>query len=396
MRPATASAPPLETRIVKLLLINYEFPPVGGGAANATSFLSRALVDLGHEVTVLTTAFGALRGTATEAGVDIVRVRTLRRSADRSNPVEMLSFLLAAMIPALRLARRRRFDATIAFFTIPSGPISCLLWLLLGIPYIVSLRGGDVPGFVPEIDSIHRLIAPLRRAVLARACAIVANSQSLARLSAAADPFPVEVIPNGVDPQAFAPEQATSASKDEFRMLFVGRLHSQKNVGMLLESAAALAALPGPRVVLEIVGDGPERPALEALAARTGAARVLRWQGWLAKPDVLACYRRAHVFVNPSLYEGMPNTVLEAMACGVPVVASQIGGNEDLVVEGATGFLFDLAAPQQLTAALQRLRISPELGIGLGARGRRRVIDEFSWPGVASQYLQMLAQRVPS
>ncbi len=393
MLPATAIARRRELRIVKVLLINYEFPPVGGGAANATSFLARALADLGHEVTVLTTAFGDRRGTTREAGVDVVRVRTLRRRADRSNPLEMLSFLLAGSIPGLRLAWQRRFDATIAFFTIPSGPIAWLIWLVLGIPYIVSLRGGDVPGFVPEIDAIHRLIAPLRRAVLARACAIVANSQSLARLSASADPFAVEVVPNGVDPIAFAPERAARAPEDEFRILFVGRLHSQKNVGVLLESVAALVALPGPRVVLEIVGDGPERAALEQRATETGATAVVRWHGWIDKPALLGCYQRAQVFVNPSLYEGMPNTVLEAMACGVPVVASRIGGNEDLVIEGETGFLFDLAAPQQLTAALQRLRLAPQLGSDFGARGRQRVTDAFSWPGVASQYVQMLVGR---
>ena len=375
---------------MKLLLVNYEFPPVGGGAANATSFLARALTEGGHEVTVLTTAFGALRGTSTEAGVEVVRVRTLRRSADRSNPLEMLSFLLAALIPGLRLAWRRRFDATIAFFTIPSGPVALLPWIVLRIPYVVSLRGGDVPGFVPEIDAIHRWIAPLRRAVLRRASAIIANSASLAQLSTAADPFPVGVIPNGVDPLAFAPQGAANPAEDEFRILFVGRLHSQKNVGMLIESAAALAAEPGPRVVLEIVGDGPERPALEKLAERAGAAALLRWRGWLDKGAVLDCYRRTHAFVNPSLYEGMPNTVLEAMACGVPVVASRIGGNEDLVVEGETGFLFDLGAPQQLTAALQRLRGSRALGIDLGARGRQRVIGEFSWPSVAERYVRLL------
>ena len=375
---------------MKLLLVNYEFPPVGGGAANATSFLARALTELGHEVTVLTTAFGALRGTSTEAGVEVVRVRTLRRSADRSNPLEMLSFLLAALIPGLRLAWRRRFDATIAFFTIPSGPVALLPWIVLRIPYVVSLRGGDVPGFVPEIDAIHRWIAPLRRAVLRRASAIIANSASLAQLSTAADPFPVGVIPNGVDPLAFAPQGAANPAEDEFRILFVGRLHSQKNVGMLIESAAALAAEPGPRVVLEIVGDGPERAALEKLAERAGAAALLRWRGWLDKGAVLDCYRRTHAFVNPSLYEGMPNTVLEAMACGVPVVASRIGGNEDLVVEGETGFLFDLGAPQQLTAALQRLRGSRALGIDLGARGRQRVIGEFSWPSVAERYVRLL------
>jgi len=379
---------------VKLLLVNYEFPPVGGGAANATAFLARALVAQGHAVTVLTAAFGAQRRAAAEAGVEMVRVRSLRRSADRSNPLEMLSFLVAALIPALRLARRRRFDASIAFFTIPSGPIAWLLRLALGIPYLVSLRGGDVPGFVPEIDGIHRLIAPLRRAVLRRACAIVANSDSLARLSESSDPFPVKVIPNGVDPLAFAPDGGVErAAENEFRILFVGRLHSQKNVGALLESAAALAALPGPPVVVEIVGDGPERTALAKLAERTGAARVLRWHGWLDKQQVLACYQRAHVFVNPSRYEGMPNTVLEAMACAVPVVASRIGGNEDLVVEGETGFLFDLAAPRQLTEALQRMRLDPSLGPRLGACGRQRVIDGFSWSRVAEHYARLLAPR---
>jgi glycosyltransferase involved in cell wall biosynthesis len=83
--------------------------------------------------------------------------------------------------------------------------------------------------------------------------------------------------------------------------------------------------------------------------------------------------------------------VLEAMACAVPVVASRIGGNEDLVVEGETGFLFDLAAPQQMTAALQRLRLDPSGGRRLGACGRQRVIEGFSWSRVAEQYAHLLA-----
>lgn len=376
---------------MKLLLINYEFPPVGGGAANATAFLARELAAAGHEVTVLTTAFGKLRGTTTEAGFEVVRVRTGRRRADGSNPLEMFSFLVAAMIPALRLAWRRRFDASIAFFTIPSGPVAALLRIALGIPYIVSQRGGDVPGGFPELDTVHQLITPLRRAVLRRAAAIVSNSPSLARLSETADPFPVEIIPNGVDPQLFAPAAARDEPDDAFRILFVGRLHSQKNVAALVESAAALSALPGPPVTLEIVGDGPERGALEKLFARSGATLALRWHGWLGKQDVVACYQRAHVVVNPSFYEAMPNTVLEAMACGVAVVASRVGGNEDLVIEAETGLLFDPAAPEQLTAALQRLRLDPPLRHACGARGRQRVVEAFGWSSVAAQYLRLLS-----
>jgi len=378
---------------VKLLLLNYEFPPVGGGAANATAFLARALVAQGHDVTVLTTAFGALRGATTENGVAVLRVRTGRRNADRSTPSDMLAFLAAALGPALRLARRRRFDATIAFFTIPSAPLAMALRLLFGIPYVVSLRGGDVPDFVPEIRHIHRAIAPLRRAVLKRARVIVANSASLARLSESIDPFPVQVIPNGVDASIFAPGAASARhADDEFRILFVGRLNVQKNVDALIESMAALAALPGPRAVLEIVGDGSERPALERLAAQRGVATSLHWSGWLAKPAVIARYQRAHVFVNPSFYEGMPNTILEAMACALPVVATRIGGNDDLVVEGETGFLVGVAAPHEVTEALQRLRTDPKLGARLGERGRQRVVEAFDWSQVAARYVALFEE----
>jgi glycosyltransferase involved in cell wall biosynthesis len=376
---------------VKLLLINYEFPPVGGGAANATWFLARELATAGHAVTVLTTAFEALRGTATESGFEVVRVRTGRHRAGSSNPFEMFSFLVAALIPALRLARRRRFDAAIAFFAIPSGPVAALLRIVFGIPYIVSQRGGDVPGGYPEIDAVHRLITPLRRAVLRRATAIVANSPSLAQLSTTADPFPVEISPNGVDPRVFAPDPAKAAPNTEFRILYVGRLHSQKNVTALVESAIGLCALPGPPVVLEIVGDGPERGALEKLFERSGATLALRWHGWLGKADVVTCYQRAHVVVNPAFYEAMPNTVLEAMACAVAVVASRVGGNEDLVIDGETGFLFDPAVPEQLSAALQRVRLDPALRRELGARGRDRVVESFSWSSVAAQNLRLLS-----
>ena len=191
----------------------------------------------------------------------------------------------------------------------------------------------------------------------------------------------------------FAPATADDAAKDAFRILFVGRLHSQKNVAGLIESAVALAALAGPRVVLEIVGDGPERRALEQLAERTARALSIRWHGWLGKQDVLACYQRADVFVNPSSSEGMPNTVLEAMACAIPVVASRIGGHQKLVVEGETGFLFELDAWQDLTNRLQRLRLDPPLGSALGVQGRQRMIDGFSWPRVAEQYVRLLGPR---
>lgn len=372
---------------MKLLLVNYEYPPLGGGGGNATMFMSRALARLDHTPLVLTSAFRGNRGVTVEQGVQMHRIASLRRAEDRSNRVEMLSFMLLSLLPVFRVARREAVDGVIGFFTIPGGPACWLLNRLTGIPYVVSQRGGDVPGLVPEVTWNHRLLAPLRRAILHDARAVVANSRSLADLSERADPTPVQVIPNGVDGEYFSPVHGPAS--DEFRILFVGRFHDQKNLPALFEALAGLP--PSPAFVLELVGDGPLRSELGALAARLGIADRIRWRGWLTKDQALDAYRRADVFVNPSHYEGLPNTVLEAMACALPVVASDIGGNNDLVSHGENGFLFAPSRSDDLRAALMRLSVDPDARRVMGAMGRQRALASYSWEAVARRYVDLFA-----
>jgi glycosyltransferase involved in cell wall biosynthesis len=379
---------------LKILMVNYEYPPLGGGAANATMFMSRALVALGHEVTVLTSGFGDLPRVCTEEGVVVFRAGTLRRNADRSNLLEMASFLQAALWNARRIARKRQVEGVIAFFTIPCGPVGWFLKRTLGLPYIVSLRGGDVPGHVPGIDRMHRLTSPMRRTVLRHACAIVANSPSLARRSELSDPFSVRIIPNGVDVNYFHPASSLQRESQQcFRILFVGRLHVEKNVDLLLRAVACLRTERAAHVQLDVVGDGSEREGLERLSSELGLSACVTWHGWRSKKETAALYRQSDCFVNPSMYEGMPNTVLEAMASGLPVVASNVGGNNDLVIPGKTGFLFNLSEPNALRVHLMVLADRGELCRSFGARGREEALASYSWTGVARRYASLLQRR---
>lgn len=102
-------------------------------------------------------------------------------------------------------------------------------------------------------------------------------------------------------------------------------------------------------------------------------------------------YRRSDCLVNPSVYEGMPNTVLEAMASGLPVVASDVGGNNELVIPGQTGFLFRLSEPHALRSHLETLADRRELCRTLGARGRGVVLAEYSWVSAARRYVSLLS-----
>jgi glycosyltransferase involved in cell wall biosynthesis len=375
---------------VNLLLINYEYPPIGGGAGNATMFLAHALHRLGHRATVLTSAYAEHSGLQEDGGVTVHRLNVRRRTAARASEREMFAFVGAALQAAPSLAAGAHIDAVICFFSLPCGPVALRLFRTMGLPYVASLRGGDVPGFVPEIAWQHWLLTRVRRRVLRSARAIVANDAGLARLSALADPFPVKVIPNGVDCRFFFPCEEPKAVGSPTTVLFVGRFHRQKNLPFFLEQMASLHATNPNDWRLALVGDGEERPSLEACVHRLGLTDITTWHGWQKdKARLLDLYQQADVVVNPSLYEGMPNVVLEAMACGVPVVASAVPGNDSLVRSSETGFLFPLGDGEALCAALLEIREKPAFARTLGQNGRRRVEAEFSWERVARSYLEL-------
>ncbi len=373
-----------------LLLLNYEFPPLGGGAANATFFIGRALVELGHRVTVITSALGEAEDVRTEAGIEVHRLRTGRAAPDRSTVGEMCRFITAAMRRGPGLARAARCDAAIAFFSIPSGVVARWLRLRLGLPYLVSLRGSDVPGHDRTLDRQHLLTRPLRRSVLRCAVGVVANSDSLAASSRAADPFPVGVIANGVDCDRFFPA-GTSISGEKLRLLFVGRVHREKNLGVVIDQLPAL-----PNIELLVAGDGAQRPELAQRADKLGVSSRIRWLGWQAKDSLPALYRNAEVLVNPSLYEGSPNVVLEAMASGLPTIASDTPGNRSVVRDGENGLLFPLAEPAALQAALACMASDRTLARRLGENGRARAVAEFSWRHCAESYLELLNAARPN
>ncbi|HEX6557889.1 MAG TPA: glycosyltransferase family 4 protein [Longimicrobiales bacterium] len=376
----------------RILLINYEYPPLGGGAGTATAGIARALSGLGCDVVVLTSRYRDLPHRESAHGFRIVRVPVLRRRVDRATPIQMLTFVVSAAIAMVPLTRRWRPDVSIAFFTIPSGPVAWLLRVLRGVPYIVSLRGGDVPGFewAPEARTYHRLTSPVLRFLWRRAHAVVANSRGLAKLAQRSTPeLPIHVVPNGVQlPGAPAP----AASQRAPRLLTMGRLTQQKGIDILFR---AMTRLRDVEFGLDIAGDGPDRALLENMARELGLADRVRFLGWVPRPALPQTFGNAAVFVLASRIEGMPNVVLEAMAHGRAVVCTRVFGCDELVQHGTTGLLVDIEDEVQLADALRTVLSDAVLRERMGSAGRARVASEFTWPGGARAYLQIAGLSVP-
>jgi glycosyltransferase involved in cell wall biosynthesis len=388
---------------LKILLLNSEYPPIGGGAGNATANLARELAGMGNEVTVVTTRFDSCPHDEWQPGINgakfrVYRVPALRRRRDRSGALEQAIFILGATWGTAQLLRKGKPNVVIAFFGVPSGAVALFLQFLFGdIPYIISLRGGDVPGFRPyDFALYHRIISPFLRFIWLRASAVVANSQGLHDLAEAFDrKVIIQIIPNGVDIQRFSPGMQMREWHPP-RLLFVGRIVYQKGLDLLLEALGSLQSLPWQ---LTVVGDGSQCELLKAQAQRLGISERIRFLGWLDTTQLLPEYQQANLFVFPSRHEGMPNAILEAMACGLPVIASKIAGNEELVVPASeitcgTGILFPPEDINALRVALQTVLNDVNLRMVMGEAARQRVEQAYTWRGVAEQYMKLCAEFV--
>lgn len=373
---------------MRILIINYEFPPLGGGAGNVSAYIARHTVARGAEVVVLTAHYKGLPRYEVIDGYQIHRVPALRRSVYRCTVPEMFSFVANSIIPSWRLARQFKPDLIHIHSGFPTGPLGYWLKLTQRIPYLMTLHGAEVPGFLPEeIGTLQNLLAPATNVVWQAASAVIAVSEGLRDLSLKSMPdVKIGVIPNGVDCTHFAPaSQPKPATNEKQQLLFVGRVVAQKGLTYLLQALAQLKAAGVTNWHFNIVGDGPLRPDLETEAINLGIADQVTFTGWLPFEQVPETMRGADMFVLPSVIEGMPLVLLQAMACGLPVLATKVSGSVDLVQPGRNGWLAEACQPDSLANALQDALTQPEQLPAMGKQSRKIALT-MDWQEIAKDY----------
>jgi glycosyltransferase involved in cell wall biosynthesis len=262
----------------------------------------------------------------------------------------LLPLLLASFV---RAARRADADLIHAHW-LPAGWVAART----GRPYVVQVWGTDM--------ELARRAPALARRVLGGARLVIAASNELAESARELGARDVRIIPSGVDLPAEIGDEAHPPE-----LLYAGRLSAEKGVLELVEAAEGLP--------LVIAGDGPLRE------------RVPGARGFVPHDELQRLYDRAAVVVCPSRREGFGVACLEAMAHGRPVVATRVGGLRDLVVDGKTGLLVPPRDVQALRAALERLLADPELRRRLGAAGRTRAAERFSWASATDATLAAYA-----
>lgn len=203
------------------------------------------------------------------------------------------------------------------------------------------------------------------------------------------------VVHCGVDVEAFRPAAEPAGDGRAPEILTVGRIVPVKGQSLLVEAVAELRRR-GLEARLTIVGDGPRLADLRSLAARLDVGDQVDFAGSVGQHEIAARYARADVFALPSFAEGLPVVLMEAMASGLPVVASRITGVPELVEEGVSGLLVAPGRGDELAGALERvLREPPEARRAMGLAGREKVVREFDVERTAVQLMSVFEQRIP-
>ncbi|MEO7773595.1 MAG: glycosyltransferase family 4 protein [Steroidobacteraceae bacterium] len=373
---------------MRLLFLNYECPPAGGGAGFATLALSRELVRRGHEVDVLTARAPDTPAIQVVDGVVLRRVRSYRRGIHQVGMGGVLSYLASAAAALPGLARTQKYDAYHYYFGTPTGMLSLLPGAHRRRPYILSLRGSDVPGYEPKLDRWHRLLWPATGRVWRGAAAIIANSAGLRDIAMRTSPgYAIDVIRNGVNAASFAPALAAP----RLRIMTTSRLIERKRVDTLLRAVALLPDVP---IDLQVAGDGPCLPALKRLAASLGIERSVTFRGFMNQTELARLRAQVDVFVLASASESCSMAVLEAIGASLPVIATRVGGTPEIVRDGQNGLLFEVGDAAGLASALGRLvherGLRERLANGSSALAQR----EFSWENAAVRYERLLAAAI--
>lgn len=379
---------------MKVLFLCYELPPIGGGGGRAAWQVAVRLAARGHGTSILTSRFGDLPAEETRSGVRITRLDVRRKRADECAPLELLSVMLKSMPAAVREIDRDRPDVICVFFGVPGGPGAWWARRRRGVPYVLALRGSDVPR--PELAKhqfLHHFTKPVLRRVYRAASGIVSVSDGLRQAALAVEPgVEIEVIPNGIDTEWFTPTAPKPESFDRVELLFVGRLRDFKGVQHIIRAMPDIASRLGKPVRLTVAGDGPYRPDLERLAAETvRAPSQVHFAGWMEREPLRAAYETAHLFVLPSLVEGHPNVVLEGMAMGLPCIATDAPGIREAVTHGRDGLLTPPESPQAITEAVVSLMSDASRRREM-SRAARAKAESMSWDRIAQRYESALAR----
>lgn len=359
-------------------MLNYEFPPLGGGAGRACFNILKEFAKRDDiEIILITSSSDVYREEDFSKNIKIyfLNIGKKDKLLEQSN-LDLLFYSWKAYWLTKKLKKIIKFDLVHAFFGVPCGYLA----LKLKLPYIISLRGADVPGHSPKYGFIYFLLNKIIRNTWKNSQALIANSHDLKNEALKFyDLKNIEIIGNGVENKIFFP---SDINKDGvFRVLFVGRFDKIKGLEYLVRAFHVFSKDKN-ATELVLVGDGKLFNKIKKMAMQD----KIKFLGNLKQKELVDIYQKSSVFVLPSLSEGMSNTLLEAMSCGLAAVATDTGSAKTILNGG--GLIVKKKNENDIARALNELYDNP--GLLKKMQERNYLFSaEKTWDKISDKYFEI-------
>jgi glycosyltransferase involved in cell wall biosynthesis len=371
---------------MKILMLNHEFPPVGGGASPVTFELCRQLVKMGHDVDVVTMHYDKLPRFEQIEGFGVYRTPALRKRPNICYTHELATYVPGALRRTLRLAREKRYDVIHCHFMVPGAPLAYIVSKRADIPFLVTCHGSDVPGYNPDrFGVVHKMITPAWRFFARRTPFMTAPSESLKELILRHHPGAyVTVVPNGIYPETFSPTEKKNS------ILMCSRIFKRKGFQYVIEAIKSIQKKLDWEV--NLVGEGPYLPELRKIAQ--GSPTDVKFWGWLDKSDprFVELFNTSSIFIFTSEAESFGMVIAEAMAAGNAIIASNIPAHQEVL--GDAGLFVEPASAAGIRTALIKLIDNPALRTDLQKLARDRVCKYFAWDVITRRYVDCYQQAI--
>ena len=379
-------------KILKILVVNYEYPPIGGGGGFVTRDIMENIVTKGHEVVVLTSGYKGLPRVEISNGVKIIRAPVLMRNElKKASLLSMLSYLPSGYYQQLRRSNLHGFDVINTHFVIPSGPLGHLLSRQLQIPNVLSIHGGDI--YDPSKRLSPHRIPILSRAIkilLTKADCVVAQSNDTKERASIYHNFnkSIQIVPLGINKPNIHPVKRSALNLDEEDIVIcsIGRLVDRKN---FLDSVKIVSELKNRYPIKYcVIGEGPQYDTLAAFIHDHNLQQTVRLCGNVSDEIKFQYLDNADIYLSTALHEGFGLVFLEAMATGTPVICYDNGGQNDFLIDGQTGYLVHLGEQTTFTRRLETL-IKDNDGREEMGRFCRSVAESYYIGNCANKYVKL-------
>ncbi|CAN2046371.1 Glycosyltransferase family 4 protein [Candidatus Magnetomoraceae bacterium gMMP-1] len=364
---------------MKILMIAYEFPPLGGGSANKVYYTLKEfskIKDLNIDLITSSVNKFKIEKFSENITIHYMNIRKNKNQLHYQTNKDLLVYSFKTFIYIKKLMRTKIFDLIHAYFGIPCGYIA----MKLGLPFIVSLQGSDVPFFNNRFNILDRLFfRNLSKKIWKKARTIIANSQGLKDLALEVNSGQhIDVIYNGVDIEEFKFSKNKKINK-KIILLSIGRLIERKGFEYLIK-----ALKNADEIKTIIIGDGYLKSHLEQLSKKLQLN--IEFLGFKNHNEIKNYLQKADIFVLPSLNEGMSNAVLEAMACGLPLIITDVGGSRELVK--SNGFIVKKKSSEEINKVLKKYLSNRNL-IQEHGKQSRILAESMPWNKIAAKYLKI-------